>query len=234
VVIADEHHAYYGPAFSDAVRELDAAAIVGLTATRTPERSRTRSSSITRWARRSPTAREGSDASRTQGRPPRYETQLADGLVLLNANVRQSRAGVSTRAVPVNPVMFIVCQTIDDANEVRRYSRAPLLRYNYSDAVLTIHSESSDEALEKLELVEEPSSKVRAIVSVSMLKEGWDVKNIYVICALRALASQVLTEQTLGRGLRLPFGQLTGVEMLDTVEVLGTTATRRCSEVRRY
>jgi len=100
--------------------------------------------------------------------------------------------------------------------------------------VLTIHSESSDEALEKLELVEEPSSKVRAIVSVSMLKEGWDVKNIYVICALRALASQVLTEQTLGRGLRLPFGQLTGVEMLDTVEVLGTTATRRCSEVRRY
>jgi len=62
---------------------------------------------------------------------------------------------------------------------------------------------------------------VRAIVSVSMLKEGWDVKNIYVICALRALASQVLTEQTLGRGLRLPFGQLTGVEMLDTVEVLG-------------
>jgi len=76
--------------------------------------------------------------------------------------------------VPVNPVMFIVCQTIDDANEVAEILARPLFfGTNYSDAVLTIHSESSDEALEKLELVEEPSSKVRAIVSVSMLKEGW-------------------------------------------------------------
>jgi len=59
----------------------------------------------------------------------------------------------------VNPVMFIVCQTIDDANEVAEILGAPLLRYNYSDAVLTIHSESSDEALEKLELVEEPRAR---------------------------------------------------------------------------
>src|SRR3546814_2366785 len=53
-----------------------------------------------------------------------------------------------------------------------------------------------------------------------MLKEGWYVKNSYVVCALRALESQARSEQVLGRGLRLPFGQRTGRQMLDTVEVL--------------
>jgi type III restriction enzyme len=53
-----------------------------------------------------------------------------------------------------------------------------------------------------------------------MLKEGWDVKNVYVIASVRSLESSLLTEQVLGRGLRLPFGTRTGNPMLDTVEVL--------------
>lgn len=53
-----------------------------------------------------------------------------------------------------------------------------------------------------------------------MLKEGWDVKNIYVIASAWSMESSLLTEQILGRGLRLPFGQRTGNPMLDTVEVL--------------
>ena len=65
-----------------------------------------------------------------------------------------------------------------------------------------------------------PTRTIRAVVSVSMLKEGWDVKNIYVIASVRAMESQLLTEQILGRGLRLPFGERTGNPMLDTVEVL--------------
>ena len=54
--------------------------------------------------------------------------------------------------------------------------------------------------------MEDPDSPIRAVVSVDKLKEGWDVKNIGVIVALRRLASQALTEQILGRGLRLPYG----------------------------
>lgn len=61
---------------------------------------------------------------------------------------------------------------------------------------------------------------MRIIVSVGMLKEGWDVKSVYVIASLRPSISDILTEQTLGRGLRLPFGAYTGIEMLDTLEVL--------------
>src|SRR5215210_6558203 len=54
-----------------------------------------------------------------------------------------------------------------------------------------------------------------------MLKEGWDNKSVYVIASMRASVSTILTEQTLGRGLRLPFGAYTGIEILDTLEVLG-------------
>ena len=86
--------------------------------------------------------------------------------------------------------------------------------------MLVIHSDAPDDALARLDAVEDPDSKVRVIVSVSMLKEGWDVKNIYVICSFRPSISDALTEQTLGRGLRLPWGAYTGIELLDTVEVL--------------
>ncbi|MDP9442269.1 MAG: hypothetical protein M3P34_08855, partial [Actinomycetota bacterium] len=116
-------------------------------------------------------------------------------------------------------MMFLVCSTIEEANEVADLLASPDLLGD-ERAVLTVTSDSPDAALDALAGVEDPGSPVRAIVSVQMLKEGWDVKNIYVVCALRALESQSLSEQVLGRGLRLPFGQRTGRQMLDTVEVL--------------
>jgi type III restriction enzyme len=54
-----------------------------------------------------------------------------------------------------------------------------------------------------------------------MLKEGWDVKNVYVIASLRASVSEILTEQTMGRGLRLPFGSyIEGMPLLNELDVL--------------
>src|SRR5207253_4252114 len=95
----------------------------------------------------------------------------------------------------------------------------------WRDAILVVHSNLTGDAKEKaladLDSVEDPASTVRIIISVGMLKEGWDVKNVYVIASMRASVSTVLTEQTLGRGLRLPFGHYTGIEILDTLEVLG-------------
>lgn len=87
-------------------------------------------------------------------------------------------------------------------------------------AVLLITSQSSDDALAALADVEDPVSPVRAIVSVDKLKEGWDVRNIGVIVGLRALASETLTEQILGRGLRLPFGARTGLAAIDQVDLV--------------
>ena len=75
---------------------------------------------------------------------------------------------------------------------------------------MTVHSDAPDEALAQLEKLEEPDSPYRIVISVGMLKEGWDVKNVYVIASMRASVSELLTEQTLGRGMRLPFGGIYG------------------------
>ena len=115
--------------------------------------------------------------------------------------------------------MFVVAEKIDEATKIRdMLAGADLL--GDPDQVLLVTSDQPDEVLGQLDALEDEASTVRAVVSVSMLKEGWDVKNIYVIAAVRALESNLLTEQVLGRGLRLPFGKRTGVGMLDTVEVI--------------
>ncbi len=53
-----------------------------------------------------------------------------------------------------------------------------------------------------------------------MLKEGWDVTNLYTIIPLRSAASQTLREQTIGRGLRLPYGKRTGSDKVDKLTIV--------------
>ena len=223
VVIADEHHVYnpYAKAFSSAVRDLVPMALVGLTATpheQTPDESiifhYTLAEAIADGYVKVPVL-----VGRTDGHKD-ARTQLADGCQLLRRKTEAVGAwAAQTGADPVNPVMLVVCADIAEAEQMAELLAGDDM-IGTPNGVLTITSQSSDEALEALERVEEPDSPVKAIVSVQMLKEGWDVKNIYVICALRALESEALTEQILGRGMRLPFGRRTGVPMLDTVEVI--------------
>ena len=105
------------------------------------------------------------------------------------------------------------------------------------DAVLVIHTKNNGEiselasgkAKEELEKlreqsnkIDEPDSPYKAIVSVLMLKEGWDVRNVTTIVGLRAYSakSNILPEQTLGRGLRKMYPN--GLE--EYVSVVGTDA----------
>lgn len=221
VVIADEHHSYFGPQFSRAVRDLFPQALIGLTATPHPKTDPAHivfhyplAEAIADGYVKVPVLVARRDGSADIRR------QLADGVILLKHKAAALAAYAAHTGEPaVNPVMFLVCSTIEEANEVAEILAGPDLLGD-PDAVLTVTSDSPDAALDALGRVEEPGSPVRAIVSVQMLKEGWDVKNIYVVCALRALESQALSEQVLGRGMRLPFGQRTGRQMLDTVEVL--------------
>ena len=118
--------------------------------------------------------------------------------------------------------MLVIAPTIPEAEEVEGIVTDPgFAGGRYAERVLTVHSSAPDEVLKQLADLEELSSPYRIVISVGMLKEGWDVKNVYVIASLRASVSNILTEQTLGRGLRLPFGAYTGIELLDTLEVLG-------------
>jgi len=116
-------------------------------------------------------------------------------------------------------VLFVVCQSITEAKD----AAALLAGEHYlgdAENVLVVTSESPDADLAALAAVEGPDSPVRAVVSVDKLKEGWDVKNIAVIVALRALASDTLTEQILGRGLRLPFGRRVLNATIDQVDIV--------------
>ncbi|MDD2637305.1 MAG: restriction endonuclease subunit R, partial [Bacteroidales bacterium] len=64
-------------------------------------------------------------------------------------------------------------------------------------------------------------NEIEIVIHVNMLKEGWDVTNLYTIVPLRAANAAVLIEQTIGRGLRLPYGgKRTGVDKIDKLTVV--------------
>ena len=93
-----------------------------------------------------------------------------------------------------------------------------------------ISEAASGKSKEELELLRKQSNEIdtwkspyKAIVSVLMLKEGWDVRNVTTIVGLRAYAakSNILPEQTLGRGLRRMYF---GSDQRETVSVMGTPA----------
>lgn len=223
VVIADEHHVYYSRSakkFRAAIEDLHPAALIGLTAT--PHEA-----SEPAVVYRYPLAEAIADGyvkipvlvARPDGAKD-LRTQMADGVALLDAKTAAVDAYCTrTRKPRVRPVLFVVAQTIDEATDLRDMLAGPDL-LGSPEEVLLVTSDQPDATLAELDRLEDPGSRIRAVVSVSMLKEGWDVKSIYVIAAVRAMESQLLTEQILGRGLRLPFGARTGVPMLDTVEVL--------------
>ena len=64
-----------------------------------------------------------------------------------------------------------------------------------------------DEMIERLLKVEQRDEPTEIVIHVNMLKEGWDVTNLYTIVPLRAANARMLIEQTIGRGLRLPYGE---------------------------
>ena len=108
------------------------------------------------------------------------------------------------------PVLFVMCENTLAADEAGDYLRQ--LSDFSGDQLLVIHTNRSGEITkDDLDLarraardVDEPDSRIRCIVSVLMLREGWDVRNVCVIVTLRPLsaANRILPEQALGRGLR--------------------------------
>jgi type III restriction enzyme len=133
-------------------------------------------------------------------------------------------------------VLFVMTDDTRNCDEVGEYLQkiCPELQ----DAVLVIHTKNNgeiseaasgkkEEELRKLRAaansIDKWDSSCKAIVSVMMLKEGWDVRNVTTIVGLRPYSSQsnILPEQTLGRGLRRMH---LGSDIRETVSVMGTPA----------
>lgn len=150
------------------------------------------------------------------------ERQLQDAMSLL-ALKEKAYAGwraAHPEAKPTKPLLFVVCSDVAHATEIA--ARLRTATFTGSDvAVLQVDNEHDDAATQSfLRYLDNEHSPVRVIVSVNKLREGWDTKRIAVMCTLRAMGSDVLTQQVMGRGLRLPFGELTGVEPIDELDII--------------
>jgi type III restriction enzyme len=135
------------------------------------------------------------------------------------------------------PVLFVMMNSTAEADDVGDY-----LRVKYPDEfgatvggeaqLLVIHTDRSGDVSKKdldaartvARRVDEGQSTVNAIVSVLMLREGWDVQNVTVIVGLRPYTSKanILPEQTIGRGLRLMFAN--APSYVERVDVIGNPA----------
>jgi type III restriction enzyme len=226
VILADEHHCYRGPAFSRTIKDLNPELVAGMTAT--PARADEKLV-VYRYPLAAAIADKLVKTPVVVGRRDDRndtETKLLDGVTLLRYKAQAIDAHCDENGVArVNPVMLVIGKNIEEAEEFQRVLDSVSFDGGaWVNTTLLVHSkltgDEKEKALADLEAVEHPDSPVRIIISVGMLKEGWDVKNVYVIASMRASVSEVMTEQTLGRGMRLPFGAYTGVEILDTVEVL--------------
>jgi len=94
----------------------------------------------------------------------------------------------------------------------------------YKTKVIQVDSSKTgaeeDEMIERLLKVESTDEPTEIVIHVNMLKEGWDVTNLYTIVPLRAANARILIEQSIGRGLRLPYGKRTGVNTVDRLNII--------------
>lgn len=164
----------------------------------------------------------------------RYTEKYAD---YINLGVEEWRKAYDEhKKLGKKAILFIMTDDTKNCDEVAEYleGRFP----DFKDSVMVIHTKNNGEIsesatgknAEELKLLRDQSNKIdswdspyKAIVSVLMLKEGWDVKNVTTIVGLRAYAakSNILPEQTLGRGLRKMYP---GNEVKEYVSVVGTEA----------
>lgn len=129
------------------------------------------------------------------------------------------------------PVLFVMLNSTHDADDVADYLRAKYPAEFAADKLLVIHTDRGgdvakgdlDAARKAAQEIDYGNNPINAIVSVLMLREGWDVQGVTVVVGLRPYSAKanILPEQTIGRGLRLMFrgkpGEPTFRERIDVI-----------------
>ena len=122
------------------------------------------------------------------------------------------------------PFILVICKNLDHAQETKeRIESDDFFNGRYKGKVLQIDSSTKkDEEVEQLFMsLDSPENEIEVVIHVNMLKEGWDVSNLYTIVPLRAADAPILVEQSIGRGLRLPYGgNRTGEPEVDKLTVI--------------
>ncbi len=174
------------------------------------------------------------------------EMKIRDGLTLHeNRKKIVYQYSVDNNLDYVKPIVLIACKDTEHAKKIRALiDNENFNNGRYRGRVIEIHSnmkgEETEENIRLLLSVERSDNPVEIVIHVYKLKEGWDVNNLFTIIPLNAAKSDILALQTIGRGLRLPFGYITGNEEIDTLDIVAHEHYRelveeiKSSDVFRY
>ena len=152
--------------------------------------------------------------------------KLEDG-IYLHENIKSELEtyAIQTGRTTVKPFVLVIARDTKHASKLMELIQSDeFYEGNYKHKVIQVDSSKTgaqeDEMVEKLLKVEHTDEPTEIVIHVNMLKEGWDVTNLYTIVPLRAANSKILIEQSIGRGLRLPYGMRTGVEIVDRLNIV--------------
>ena len=154
------------------------------------------------------------------------EMKIRDGLTQHEHRKAVLRQYCDDHDLPyVKPIVLIACKDTNHAKDIRSLIDSDgFLNGRYKGKVIEIHSnmkgEETEENVRLLLSIEKAENPIEIVLHVYKLKEGWDVNNLFTIIPLNAAKSDILAMQTIGRGLRLPFGFITGDEDIDTLDIV--------------
>ncbi len=239
VMLMDESHRYRASAGVRAINELNP--ILGLELTATPQVERGQRSDPFKnviysyplsCAMTDGYVKEPAVATRENFDAANYteegleKVKLEDGVRIHESTKVDLEVYARNNEQPiVKPFMLIVAQDTTHADALQKVIEdETFFEGRYKGKVITVHSnvrgEEKDEVVAQLLSVEDPANPVEIVIHVNMLKEGWDVTNLYTIVPLRAANSRTLVEQSIGRGLRLPYGKRVGVPAVDRLTIV--------------
>lgn len=236
VVLMDEAHRYHADASKKALNELKPVLGLELTATPIDEKGKAFKNVVFEYNLaqaledgkyvKSPAIAKRKDFDAKNLTPKEIEQFKLEDAISVHEDTKNALELYSrNNNVPVvKPFILVVCRDIKHATEVFEYINSiAFYQGQYQGKVLQIDSSTKkeDEIERQFISLESPDNEIEIVIHVNMLKEGWDVTNLYTIVPLRAANASVLIEQTIGRGLRLPYnGMRTGVDKVDKLTVL--------------
>lgn len=228
VICMDEAHRYYAPASMKAISYLKP--ILGLEFTATPKSHNNviYSYDLAKGAGKYLKIPVVMGRTNTGGYSAEdiEEMKIRDGLTLHeNRKKVVYQYCLDNNLDYVKPIVLIACKDTEHAKKIRAMIDSDSFNNGrYRGKVIEIHSnmkgEETEENIRKLLSIESAQNPVEIVLHVYKLKEGWDVNNLFTIIPLNAAKSDILALQTIGRGLRLPFGVITGNEAIDTLDIV--------------
>jgi type III restriction enzyme len=154
------------------------------------------------------------------------KTKLEDGVRLHEMTKVELLTYARENGVkPVKPFMLVIARDTTHAGQLLALIESEAFyEGRYQGKVIQVDSSRSgkeeEEMITRLLAVESVDEPTEIVIHVNMLKEGWDVTNLYTIVPLRAANARTLIEQSIGRGLRLPYGKRTGVAAVDRLNIV--------------